>query len=251
MNERIKARRSRPLVWLAGSLGALAVFAVVAFAWLHLHDRGSVREQYMTHAVHRTDLLPIRLASGRVESGKRTVIECKLENLAVGVRGQQLVASGASILLSVIPEGSVVKRGDVLAILDSSDYEELLRVQRIALERVKADKLQADLDVQIAQLALREFKDGTLVEANQEFEGKIFLARSELERAIDRLNWSRRMSQKGYIPAAVVTTDLFRKDQATLALRATGGGVCGVQEFYRPQDRSRARRHGERRSGDA
>ena len=46
---------------------------------------------------------------------------------------------------------------------------------------------------------------------NQDFEGKILLARSDLERAIDRLNWSRRMNKKGYIPAAVVTSDGSRK----------------------------------------
>ena len=35
---------------------------------------------------------------------------------------------------------------------------------------------------------------------------------------MDRLNWSQRMNKKGYVPAAVVTSDLFRKDQAELAL---------------------------------
>ena len=86
------------------------------------------------------------MASGRVESSKRTVIECDLENVAVGVRGQRLDAGGASVLLSVIPEGSTVKRGDVLAVLDSSDYEELLRIQKMAVERATADHVQATLD---------------------------------------------------------------------------------------------------------
>ena len=52
---------------------------------------------------------------------------------------------------------------------------------------------------------------GRCRETNQDFEGKIFLARSELERAVDRLNWSRRMNEKGYIPAAVVTSDQFQE----------------------------------------
>ena len=89
--------------------------------------------------------------------------------------------------------------------------------------------------MQIAQLALREFKDGTLRETNQEFEGKIFLARSELERANDRLNWSRRMNQKGYIPAAVVTTDLFRKDQTALALAQQEAAYALFKKFTAPK----------------
>ena len=65
----------------------------------------------------------------------------------------------------------------MLAVLDSSDYEELLRLQRITLERSTADNLQAELDLEIAKLAVREFQEGTMRETIQDFEGKIFLAR--------------------------------------------------------------------------
>ena len=151
-------------------------------------------------------------ASGRVESSKRTVIECELENIAVGVRGQRLAAGGASVLLSVIPEGTTVKRGDVLAVLDSSDYEELLRIQKMTVERAAADHLQAELDLEIAKLAVREFEEGTLQETIEDFEGKILLARSDLERATDRVAWARRMKDKGYIPAAMVTSEEYKQE---------------------------------------
>ncbi len=240
MSKLTKSRRSRSSLRATISVCTLATVAGVGFGWVHWHNNESLHERYITRGVQRADLFPTRLASGRVESGKRTIIECQLENIAVGVRGQRLTAAGASVLLSVIPEGSVVKRGDVLAVLDSSDYEELLRLQRITLERAKADKLQADLDVEIARLAVREYQEGTVPETNQDFEGKIFLARSELERAIDRLNWSRRMNQKGYTPAAVVTSDQFREDQMALALTATRICLRVVQKIHGSQDLSQS-----------
>jgi HlyD family secretion protein len=231
-----KTRRlAHPRVWLAGLFVLSALATGIYFGWARWYHRGPLHEQYVTRAVHRADLFPIRLASGRVESGKRTIIECRLENIAVGVRGQRLTANGASVLLSVIPEGSVVKRGDVLAELDSSDYEELLRLQRITLERAKADRLQANLDLEIAQLAVREFEDGTVRETIEDFEGKIFLARSEVERANDRLNWSRRMHEKGYIPAATVTSDLFRKDQMALSLTQQEAAYALFKKFTAPK----------------
>jgi HlyD family secretion protein len=218
MNRLKKRRGSRSWGSLIAALATLAALAAGGFGWTQWHNRKSPAERFLTTDVRRADLFPTRLASGRVESGKRTIIECELENVAVGIRGQSLMAGGASVLLSVIPQGTVVKRGDVLAVLDSSDYEELLRLQRITLERARSDKLQAELNLEIAKLAVREFQEGTVKESTELFEGNIFLARSELQRAIDRLNWSRRMNDKGYVPAAVVTSDAYRKEQTALAL---------------------------------
>ena len=135
MNRQTKSRPYLFLGRLTVLFFTLATLAGVGFGWVHWHDRKSPGERYSTTGVRRADLFPTRLASGRVESGKRTIVECQLENIAVGVRGQRLAAGGASVLLSVIPEGTVVKHGDVLAVLDSSDYEEFLRLQRITLER--------------------------------------------------------------------------------------------------------------------
>ena len=190
----------------------------LAFIWARGHTRYSPAERYFTTDVKRTDLFPTVTASGRVESSKRTVIECELEDVAVGVRGQRLAAGGASVLLSVVPEGTTVKRGDVLAVLDSSDFEELLRIQQMSVERANADHVQAELEVDIAKLAVREFEEGTLREMIEDFEGRILLARSDLQRANDRVAWARRVGSKGYIPAAMVTTEEFKQSQTLVSL---------------------------------
>jgi HlyD family secretion protein len=216
-------------------LATLATLAAAGFGWLHWHHRGPASDRYVTVGVRRADLFPRHTASGRVESGKRTIIECQLENITVGVRGQRLAAGGASVLLTVIPEGTVVKRGDVLAVLDSADYEELLRLQRITLERAKADKLQAQLDVEITKLAVREFADGTAQMTTEDLEGRIMLARSDLERAVDRLNWSRRMNQKGYVPEAMVKSDQFKRDQLVVALAQQESALAVFKKFTAPK----------------
>jgi HlyD family secretion protein len=238
----------------------LALIGALAFWWCRLHGRKPPSERYRIADVRRADLFPTRTASGRVESAKRTVIECQLERIAIGVRSRRLDAGGASILLKVIPEGSLVKRGDVLAVLDSSDYEELLRVQRIAVERAKANHRQAELDCEIAQLALREFCEGTMHETMEDFRRRITLAHSDLERAADRLNWSRRMKEKGYIAAGVVSSEanrvaqsefivkleesaceLFRKYTAPKMIRELEGAVKGAEVNLEYQDLRRNR----------
>jgi HlyD family secretion protein len=203
----------------------------IAAGWVWTHHRRPPSQRYTTAGVRRASLNPTLTASGLVQSAKRTVIECQLENLTVGVRGQQLAAGGASVLLRLVPEGTFVKRGDVLAVLDSSDYEELLRVQRITVERAKADKLQAQLDWEIAKLGLREFREGTMKETVEDFQARITLARADRERARDRLDWSRRMKEKGYVPAGTVSSDKFRLAQLELLVQQEESAFAVYQKY--------------------
>jgi HlyD family secretion protein len=191
------------------------------------------------------------IASGRVESSKRTVIQCELENRGVGARGGRVAIGGASTLIRVVPDGTTVRRGDVLAVLDSSDYDELLRLQRIYTERSKADRLRAQLDLEIARLAVSKFREGTMTESINAFRGRVMLARADLERARDRLNWSRGMKVKGYVSASTVKTDersltwaeevlkseesafdLYQRHTAPRTLRELEGAVLGAEAIF-------------------
>jgi len=222
---------------LTVALGAVAILVVLVLSWMRWHEPKSPAEHYVITGVRRSDLFPTQIASGRLESAKRTVIDCQLENISIGVSrgGPRAFAGGASVLLSVVPEGTTVKKGDVLAVLDSSDYEELLRLQRITVERSKSDKLQADLNLEIANLQLHEFTEGTMHETIEDFEGKIFLSRSDLERASDRLTWSRRMKEKGYAPASQVSSDQYRQSQMALALAQQNSAFALFKKFTAPK----------------
>ena len=120
------------------TLGAVTTVGL-AYATTGRHGTQSPAEKYALAHVQRTDLYPALTASGRVESSQRTVIECELENITIGVMGERLYAGGSSVLLSIVPDGTMVHKGDVLAVLDASEYEELLRQQRITVERSRAD----------------------------------------------------------------------------------------------------------------
>jgi len=175
-------------------------------------------EKYALASVCRTDLYPALSASGRVESSNRTVIECELENIVIGVMGQRLWAGGSSVLLSIVPEGSTVHRGDILAVLDSSDYEELLRQQKMTVERSRADHRTAELEYEIAKLAVSEFRESSMTEAVKDFERSVALAESDLARVDDRLDWVLRMKKKGYVASAQVANEEYNHAQAVFNL---------------------------------
>jgi HlyD family secretion protein len=228
----------RPRSW-AGPLIVivLAILALGGFAlgWNRLHARKPLAERYAVTNVRRADLQPIIKAGGTVQSGKQTIVECRLENLSVRVRGQALSAGGASILIQLIPEGTEVKKGDVLAVLDSADYTELLRVQKIDVERAQADKLQAELDHEIAKLAVVEYRDGTMKELIEDFQRRLSLARSDLQRARDRLDWTHAMKSKGYVSESTVKSDEFTTAQLELALKQEEGAFHVFGKFTAPR----------------
>src|SRR5262249_52444951 len=135
----------------------------------------------------------------------------------------------------LIPEGTIVKQGDVLAVLDSSDYEELLRLQRINVERTQADKLQAELDHEIAKMALAEYRDGTLKELMEDYHRRVTLARGDVERARDRLNWTHAMKAKGYVAASTVASDEYAAAQLEFALQREEGDFDVFRRFSAPK----------------
>jgi len=201
-------RRGQPFPWtwvfvgfVALSLFELASYETGTWPW---GDRRPLRERYQFRHVSRADLIPFVNAPGRLESSRRTVIRCQLENITGGGAGGS--AQGSSIMLTLLPEGSTVKQGDVLATLDSSTYDDLYQQQLITVEQAKSSHLQASLDLEIAMLAVRKYRDGDVQETLKSMEGSIALARSDLSRAVDHLGWTKRMNQKGYSsPAQIVS----------------------------------------------
>jgi HlyD family secretion protein len=204
----------------------VATHELGAWPWI---DRRPLRERYDFLHVSRTDLNPVLSAPGRLESSRRTVVRCELENLA-GASG-----GGSSTLLTALPEGSAVKKGDILATLDVSTYEEMLRQQLITVEQAKASHLQAQLNHEIALLGVREYRDGTVQETIKGLEGSIALARSDLSRAKDHLTWTKRMAVKGYLSDAQITSEEHGVSQLELSLQQKLTSLELFQRFTLPK----------------
>ncbi|MCA1684897.1 MAG: efflux RND transporter periplasmic adaptor subunit, partial [Planctomycetia bacterium] len=215
-----------------GLLGVLAAVTVTAYSTLvrPFTRKENGRTHVPTATVRRTDLVVSMTAGGRVDSSSRTVIECELEALSVGVQGRSVAATGASTLLSIIPDGSAVKKGDILAVLDASDYEELLRTQVMNVDRARADHRQAELNLEVARLAVGEYRDGTMIQTLNRLEGQIALAKSDAERARARLAWTRRMLLKGYSPKSQVSTEEYDMARQQAAMQQ---GLTTLRLFQR------------------
>jgi HlyD family secretion protein len=169
-------------------------------------------------AVRRVSFDVSVTASGVAQSSKQTVVKCQLENLRIRSRRQAFYVGGASTILEIVPNGTTVKKGDVLCKLDASEYEEVAEAQAIRVSQHQAEAVQTDLALQAAETALREYRDGLLPNDILGIQGRIALADSEKKAASDRLAWSERMAGKGYGSLRQVANDRQALLSATLRL---------------------------------
>jgi HlyD family secretion protein len=163
------------------------------------------------------------------------VVKCQLENLQVRKRGGSFVVGGASTVLEVVPNGTSVKKGDVLCVLDASDYEAVAEAQVSRVLQHQAEMVQTDLALQSAQIALREYRDGLLPQEILGLQGRIALAESDVKCASDRLDWSERMKAKGYASLRQVATDRQALLSATLRLTQARMELDTYRRFNGPK----------------
>jgi HlyD family secretion protein len=218
--------------WVVSSVLALFVVLTLSYqlgAWSWF-DRRPISERYALQRVVRTDLYPILNAPGRLESSKRTLIKCQVETMS-GVSAM----GGSSTLLTVIPEGTPVKKGDVLATLDAASFDEMYRQQVITVEQAKSGHLQAKLNYEITLLAVSEYKDGKVPETVKSMEGSIALAQSDMTRAIDHMGWTKRMNDKGYASTATMTSERLSLAQLDFALKRQLMSYDLFQRFTLPK----------------
>ncbi len=158
-------------------------------------------------SARRADVNPVLRAPGKTASENSTLIDAKIERLASTSEGRVGYSSGATTILWVIDDGTFVKKNDLLCSLDSSEYEELVRQQQIRVDRARADLERAKLDFETSQMGVAQFRDGLMIQTQQENEGRLKLAESNRVRATARLAWTERMRSKGYASLDQIATD--------------------------------------------
>lgn len=173
------ARQARRLAFLRGplqkkiaagvglTLCAVAAVAVLAAVW---GSSSSSLEPLIFHTVQRGEL-PIRVTErGNLESQDNVEILCEVDDIhGDGIPGTPIEW--------IVPNGTSVTKGDVLIQLAAAGHQERLDRQILDTERARAEQIkakvryenqrtqnetnlaEAQLQVELAQLALKQFED--------------------------------------------------------------------------------------------
>ena len=190
-----------------------AVAAGGVFAWPQLMYVWSQITAAMVSTPDETDGLVIETAKrgtfqitvvekGTLDSMKNAILSSKVE--------------GNTTIISIVPEGTNVKEGDLVCELDSSILSDKETQQEIAVEKSKAayeqgkedlriqeaqnesDIEAANLKLKLAVIDLEKFKDGDLVQQKNDIASRITLAKESLSRAQESYEYVQRLAKKGY-----------------------------------------------------
>ena len=139
------------------------------------------------------------------------------ENVEIKSEVRSRSSTGVSIL-EIVPEGSVVKKGDFLVRLDDATLQKDLLRQRISVHQAKATLVKATADVEAARLALQEYLAGSFRESEEQLESAEFVAKENLRRAQEYLVYSKKLAAKGYVSEAQLEADQFAVEKAVKEL---------------------------------
>jgi HlyD family secretion protein len=145
--------------------------------------------------------------SGEIESSSNVEVRCQVGTGSAGIA-----------LLEVVPEGTYVEPGDFLARVDDSNLKERLITRQIDVNMSQAALAQAKADLENAKLELQEYESGLFREEEEKLESEEFVARENLRRAEEYLQYSENLAAKGYVSAVQLEADRFALEKASKEL---------------------------------
>lgn len=145
--------------------------------------------------------------SGEIESSSNVEVRCQVGTGSAGIA-----------LLEVVPEGAYVELGDFLARVDDTNLKERLVTRQIDVNMSQAALAQAKADLENAKLELQEYESGLFREEEEKLESEEFVARENLRRAEEYLQYSENLAAKGYVSAVQLEADRFALEKASKEL---------------------------------
>jgi HlyD family secretion protein len=189
--------------WTVGGIVAVAAILMI-FIWLKVVRGGEdPMSSFPTFVAKRGPLTISVLESGTIQPQEQITLRNEVE--------------GRTTIVRLVPDGSMVKKGDLLVELDASTLKDKIIDQDILVQKAQASyvdanenlaviKNQAKSDIELSQLTLKfakqdlkQYLDGIYPKDVNEQNARIRLAEEDLKRAEDVNDWSKKLYEEKYL----------------------------------------------------
>jgi HlyD family secretion protein len=221
--------KKRPV--LSGAIGIVLVILLISL--FRGGDAGD--DSYSYHKVSRGDFLVSIVEGGTLQAVNEVTVRNEV--------------NGNSRIVYIVPEGSYVKKGDIIVELDTEEAENNLNAQLIRFEDDNADFIKSETDVVIikstvssdirkAQLALQfakmDLEKFEQIEKEQERRNAqitIITAQESLKLAEERLEWSEKLTAEGFETKSNLDRDQLSVTNQSLGLEKAESVKKMLNEF--------------------
>ena len=221
----VATRAGRRVPWRGLLLLVVAGGLAAASPWVLAHiGRGDAAEtlaKMPSYTVERGDLRISVTEDGSLVSDENVDIVCG-------------VAGGATIVW-LIDDGARVTEGTELVRLDSSKLSEDVSAQKIAFEKARAAKIQAEKDYAAATIAVEEYTEGTYKKELRKAESDLTAATERLQAARNALDHGERMFRKGYITPQQLDAQKSSVERAELDKGTAEIALDVLERFAKPK----------------
>ena len=180
MNSRLTAchaRRGNTFILLVLALFVVGLMATLGW-WFFGRSKGDEGPQVLVNKVSRGTYEYVVLEQGEVESANNIELRCEVKSRTGG-------SGGGVTILEVVAEGTMVQAGDILVKLDSSALVLEKGTQQIKCNSQQALVVQSVNTWEAAQIARREYLEGTFLQEEKLIMAEVFVGEQNLR----TLNW--------------------------------------------------------------
>jgi HlyD family secretion protein len=213
---------SRTARWSIIAALLIAIAAVAVGATLLNRSNGNAQAGAVTAAVARGPLTITVSEPGTIRARQQEIIKCEVE--------------GSATILYLIPDGTPVKQGDLLLLLDASKMQDQKISQEIvvlnanaaataAKETLEVVKSQSQSDIAKAQLVYRfsgedleKYSKGDFPLLKQKQLNEITNLEANLKRSADKVMWSEKLFEENYISKTELQADQLENQKLKLDL---------------------------------
>lgn len=202
------------------ALALAAGMGLMAYAFMSRPDPKRV-ERPLTKVVGKGPFEYVVLEQGEIESSSNVEIRCEVKS-----RGM----SGITII-DVVPEGTVVEKGDVLVKLDSTALDQEQIQQQIACGTAEAAMIQSKSLYDAAIIAKREYEEATFKQEEQLILSEVFVAEQNASNAKLAYDSTMRLALRGIVTSLQLEGDKFAMEKARKDLEAANTKLKGLREY--------------------
>lgn len=213
-------RAGNTLAFVVGSVVAVALLSLVG--WRIFWSGGADEApDFLTSVVSQGPYDFVVIEQGQVESATNTELRCQVRSRGGGGGGG---SSGSSLggssttILDVVPEGTMVKEGDVVVELDSSSLTLEENSQKIQVSTRESQLAQAENALKAAEIAKTEYLEGLFVSAEKLIMAELYQAEQAYRTSEQGVKSAKSLTEKNIITGLQLESAYVALENAKNAL---------------------------------